>query len=122
MIYIWILLLVIITGYAAAEVMRFFAAARRNDVTIFPYPIERLRRRMMINSLMFLSIVGLLFFSFGYESIVLILAIMLALLGAAGITIKDISETLSARRRSRIRLAKNMIKEFKNTLRDFDNH
>jgi hypothetical protein len=108
------LLLVVLTGFAAAEILRFSATNRHPEANLFPYPLSRLRRRMTIFSLLFACVVLLLFFSV-WETIPLwAVPVLTGLLFASMVMVlRDLRATLRAHGRSKIRLAQSMIEEVK---------
>ena len=106
------LLLVILTGFAAGEVLRFSATNRHPEAHLFPYPLGRLRRRMTIFSLLFTCVAILLFFSVR-ETVPLwsVPVLMGFLFTAIVLALRDLRATLRAHGRSKVRLAQSMIDE-----------
>ncbi len=108
------LLLVVLTGFAAGEVLRFSATNRHPEAHLFPYPMSRLRRRMTIFSLLFAAVALLLFFSVRDSYPIWSLPVLLGFLFAAIVLVlKDLRATLRAHGASKIRLAQSMIEEMK---------
>ncbi|MFH1531802.1 MAG: hypothetical protein ABIK09_13840 [Pseudomonadota bacterium] len=108
------LLLVLLTGFAAGEVLRFSATNRHPEAHLFPYPLSRLRRRMTIFSLLFTCVALLLFFS-AREAIPLwsVPLLMGLLFAALVLALRDLRATLRAHGRSKVRLAQSMMEEVK---------
>ena len=112
------LLLVILTGFAAGEVLRFSATNRHPEAHLFPYPMSRLRRRMTIFSLLFACVAFLLFFSardtYPLWSVPLLMGFLFAVIV---LVLKDLRATIRAHGRSKVRLAQLMVDELKNEQR-----
>ncbi len=108
------LLLVLLTGFAAGEILRFSATNRHPEAHLFPYPLSRLRRRMTIFSLLFACVALLLFFSardtIPLWSVPLLLGFLFA---AIVLVLRDLRATLRAHGRSKVRLAQMMVDEMK---------
>ncbi len=108
------LLLVVLTGFAAGEVLRFSATNRHPEAHLFPYPMSRLRRRMTIFSLLFAAVALLLFFSARDSFPLWSLPVLLGFLFASIVLVlKDLRATIRAHGVSKIRLAQSMVEEMK---------
>jgi len=108
------LLLVLLTGFAGGEVLRFSATNRHPEAHLFPYPMSRLRRRMTIFSMLFACAALLMFFS-TRESIPLwsVPLLMGLLFAAIVLVLRDLRATIRAHRDSRVRLTRTMIEGLK---------
>ncbi len=108
------LLLVVLTGFAGGEVLRFSATNRHPEAHLFPYPLRRLRRRMTIFSLLFACVALLLFFS-ARESIPLwsVPLLMGFLFAVIVLVLRDLRDTIRSHGRSKVRLAQSMVDELK---------
>ena len=108
------LLLVLLTGFAAGEILRFAATNRHPEAHLFPSPLSRLRRRMTIFSLLFTCVALLLFFSPRDTIPLWAVPLLLGLLFAAIVLVlRDLRATLRAHQASKIRLARSMMEEVK---------
>ncbi|MBM4370057.1 MAG: hypothetical protein FJ098_00285 [Deltaproteobacteria bacterium] len=110
----FLLLLVVLAGFAAGEILRFSAVNRAADRGLFPYPLERLRRRMTLFGLLFAS-VTLLLLAGGREEPPLwsVPLLLVFLVWAMVLGFRDLRETLRAHRDSRVRLARQMMEGLK---------
>jgi len=108
------LLLVVLTGFAGGEVLRFSATNRHPEAHIFPYPLSRLRRRMTIFSLLFACVALMMFFSAGESFPLWSVPVLLGFLFAVIVLVlRDLRATLRAHGRSKVLLARSMIDEMK---------
>lgn len=108
------LLLVVLTGFAGGEILRFSATNRHPEAHLFPYPLSRLRRRMTIFSLLFVCVALLLFFSVRETIPLWSVPVLMGLLFAVIVlAFRDLRATLRAVGRSKVRLAQTMIDEIK---------
>jgi hypothetical protein len=100
-----------LTGYAASEIIRFVMVEKKNDPDQFPYPRERLNRRMGIFGLMSAAVIILMIFADGRLPLIAAILLLAILIASFRLLFKDLRETRIAVAIYRRALQERVLKE-----------